>query len=109
MAGYRIGPFEVESALSTHKAVAECAVIATPDKVRGEVIEAFVVLMPRENKSEQLTKDLQKWVKTNFAAHAYPRHITYIAELPKTPSGKIQRFVLRERRKNEILEERKNG
>ena len=109
MAGYRIGPFEVESALSTHKAVAECAVIATPDKVRGEVIEAFVVLMPGENKSEQLTKDLQKWVKTNFAAHAYPRHITYVEELPKTPSGKIQRFVLREHRRSEILREQENG
>ena len=109
MAGYRIGPFEVESALSTHKAVAECAVIATPDKVRGEVIEAFVVLMPGTNKSEQLTADLQNWVKTNFAAHAYPRHITYVEELPKTPSGKIQRFVLREQRKSEILREQKDG
>ena len=109
MAGYRIGPFEVESALSTHKAVAECAVIATPDKVRGEVIEAFVVLMPGENKSEQLTKDLQKWVKRNFAAHAYPRHITYVEELPKTPSGKIQRFVLREQRVSEISREQKDG
>ncbi len=105
MAGYRIGPFEVESALSTHEAVAECAVIATPDKVRGEVIEAFVVLMPEASKSEQLTEELQKWVKTNFAAHAYPRHITYVEELPKTPSGKIQRFVLREHRKSEILKE----
>ena len=109
MAGYRIGPFEVESALSTHNAVAECAVIATPDKVRGEVIEAFVVLMPGTEKSDQLTEDLQRWVKTNFAAHAYPRNITYVEELPKTPSGKIQRFVLRERRKNEILREQNNG
>ena len=109
MAGYRIGPFEVESALSTHTAVAECAVIATPDKVRGEVIEAFVVLMPGINKDEGLTEDLQKWVKTNFAAHAYPRHITYIKELPKTPSGKIQRFVLREQRKNEISRNKNNG
>ena len=109
MAGYRIGPFEVESALSTHNAVAECAVIATPDKVRGEVIEAFVVLMPGTEKSDQLTEDLQRWVKTNFAAHAYPRNITYVGELPKTPSGKIQRFLLRERRKNEILREQNNG
>ena len=109
MAGYRIGPFEVESALSTHSAVAECAVIATPDKVRGEVIEAFVVLMPGINKDEGITKDLQQWVKTNFAAHAYPRHITYVKELPKTPSGKIQRFVLREQRKNEILRNENNG
>ena len=109
MAGYRIGPFEVESALSTHNAVAECAVIATPDKVRGEVIEAFVVLMAGTEKSDQLTEDLQQWVKTNFAAHAFPRHITYVEELPKTPSGKIQRFVLREQRKNEILKESNNG
>ncbi len=109
MAGYRIGPFEVESALSTHSAVAECAVIATPDKVRGEVIEAFVVLMPGINKDEGLTEDLQKWVKTNFAAHAYPRHITYVKELPKTPSGKIQRFILREQRKNEISRNENNG
>ena len=108
MAGYRIGPFEVESALSTHIAVAECAVIATPDKVRGEVIEAFVVLMPGTNKAEGLTEDLQKWVKTNFAAHAYPRHITYVSELPKTPSGKIQRFVLREQRENEISRNENN-
>jgi len=109
MAGYRIGPFEVESALSTHKAVAECAVIATPDKVRGEVIEAFVVLMPGASKGDQLTDELQKWVKTNFAAHAYPRHITYVEELPKTPSGKIQRFVLREQRKSEISRELNSG
>ena len=109
MAGYRIGPFEVESALSTHNAVAECAVIATPDKVRGEVIEAFVVLMPGKEKSDKLTQDLQRWVKINFAAHAYPRKITYVGELPKTPSGKIQRFLLREQRKNEILREQNNG
>ncbi|MDC3067965.1 AMP-binding protein [Paracoccaceae bacterium] len=108
MAGYRIGPFEVESALITHNAVAECAVIATPDKVRGEVIEAFVVLMPGTKRSDQLTEDLQQWVKSNFAAHAYPRHITFVDELPKTPSGKIQRFILRERRKNEILMDQNN-
>jgi len=109
MAGYRIGPFEVESALSTHNAVAECAVIATPDKVRGEVIEAFVVLMPGTEKSDQLTEDLQRWVKINFAAHAYPRNITYVGEVPKTPSGKIQRFVVRERRRSQILREQNNG
>ena len=108
MAGYRIGPFEVESALSTHKAVAECADIATPDEGRGEVIEAFVVLMSGCKETEQLTDELQKWVKTNFAAHAYPRRITYVKELPKTPSGKIQRFLLREQRKNEIFKEAEN-
>ena len=63
----------------------------------------------RQEKSDELTEDLQQWVKTNFAAHAYPRAITYVDELPKTPSGKIQRFVLREQRKNEILREQNNG
>ncbi len=102
MAGYRIGPFEVESALITHKSISECAVIAAPDEVRGEVIEAFVILMPGYTESEDLTEELQKWVKTNFAAHAYPRKIHYVKELPKTPSGKIQRFLLRKKRREEL-------
>ncbi len=102
MAGYRIGPFEVESALITHEAISECAVIAAPDNVRGEVIEAFVILMPGYEESEELTKELQKWVKINFAAHAFPRKIHYVIELPKTPSGKIQRFLLRKKRQKEI-------
>ena len=102
MAGYRIGPFEVESALITHKSVSECAVIAAPDQVRGEVIEAFVVLMPEFNESDSLTDELQKWVKTNFAAHAFPRKIHYVKELPKTPSGKIQRFLLRKKRREDL-------
>jgi acetyl-CoA synthetase len=106
MAGYRIGPFEVESALSTHEAVNECAVIAAPDEVRGEVIEAFVILKPDFSENENLTTDLQKWVKTHFAAHAYPRKIHYVSVLPKTPSGKIQRFLLRKKRQEEVLASR---
>ena len=102
MAGYRIGPFEVESALITHQAVSECAVIAAPDEVRGEVIEAFVILMPSYMESDELTEELQKWVKTKFAAHAFPRQIHYVKELPKTPSGKIQRFLLRKKRQEEF-------
>ena len=102
MAGYRIGPFEVESALITHQAISECAVIAAPDEVRGEVIEAFVILMPSYEESEALTEELQKWVKTKFAAHAFPRRIHYVKELPKTPSGKIQRFLLRQKRQEEF-------
>jgi acetyl-CoA synthetase len=98
MAGYRIGPFEVESALATHPAVAECAVIAVPDAVRGEVIEAFVVLREGHAGSDELARELQQWVKTNFAAHAYPRAVHFAAALPKTPSGKIQRFVLKQQR-----------
>lgn len=100
MAGYRIGPFDVESVLVTHVAVAEVAVVAAPDEVRGEVIHAFVVpATPRplddELAANQLTVELQNWVKENYGAHAYPRRITFVETLPKTPSGKIQRSTLR--------------
>jgi acetyl-CoA synthetase len=98
MAGYRIGPFEVESAMATHPAVAESAVIAVPDTVRGEVIEAYVVLREGHAASPELERDLQQWVKTHFAAHAYPRAIHFADALPKTPSGKIQRFMLKQQR-----------
>ncbi len=96
MAGYRIGPFEVESVLATHPAVAEAAVVAVPDTVRGEVLESVIVLRPGFEASEVLVKELQTWVKKGFAAHAYPRQVHFVAALPKTPSGKIQRFVMRQ-------------
>ncbi len=102
MAGYRIGPFEVESVLTTHPAVAECAVVAVPDELRGEVIEAFVHLRAGYEASESLARDLQQLVKDRYAAHAYPRRVHFVAGLPKTPSGKIQRFVLREQRRGEV-------
>ncbi len=98
MAGYRIGPFEVESAMASHPAVVESAVIAVPDDVRGEVIEAFVVLAHGYTAGADLARDIQSWVKTRFAAHAYPRSIHFVEALPKTPSGKIQRFVLKQQR-----------
>ncbi|MDJ0313007.1 AMP-binding protein [Arthrobacter sp. H35-D1] len=98
MAGYRIGPFDVESVLVTHAAIAEAAVIGTPDEIRGEVLEAFVVLRDPDAASAALVTELQQLVKTGFAAHAYPRRIHFVAELPKTPSGKVQRFVLRKDR-----------
>lgn len=98
MAGYRIGPFDVESVLVTHPAVAESAVIGTPDDIRGEVLEAFVVLNDPAAASDELAVELQQLVKAKFAAHAYPRRIHFVAELPKTPSGKVQRFVLRKDR-----------
>ncbi len=98
MAGYRIGPFEVESVMQAHAAVAECAVIAAPDKIRGEVIEAFVVLRDAAAGSEALKAELQNWVKTRYAAHAYPRAIHFTTSLPRTPSGKVQRFILRQQR-----------
>jgi acetyl-CoA synthetase len=96
MAGYRIGPLDVESVLLTHPAVAECAVIAVPDGVRGELLVAAVVLRQGYAASEQLTQELQERVKRLYAAHAYPRHIYYPDVLPRTPSGKIQRYLIRE-------------
>ncbi|HEX7853533.1 MAG TPA: AMP-binding protein [Sphingobium sp.] len=104
MAGYRIGPFEVESTMVTHPAVAEAAVIAVPDEVRGEVIEAYVVLNTGHEASPELAKDIQHWVKTRYAAHAYPRAVHFAASLPKTPSGKVQRFLLKQQRLDEIAE-----
>lgn len=95
MAGYRIGPFEIESVLCTHPAVIECAVVAAPDEMRGEVLETFVVLNPEHSASEALTEELQEWVKRRYASHAYPRKVHYTSSLPKTPSGKVQRFELR--------------
>ncbi|MFI5086279.1 MAG: AMP-binding protein [Actinomycetales bacterium] len=98
MSGYRIGPFDVESVLVTHPAVAEAAVVGAPDELRGEVLEAFVVLNAGHTGSPALTAELQRLVKDRFAAHAYPRQVHYLPELPKTPSGKVQRYVLRRRR-----------
>lgn len=102
MAGYRIGPFEVESTIITHPAVAETAVIAVPDEVRGEVIEAYVVLQPGHVASPELEREIQQWVKTRYAAHAYPRAVHFAESLPKTPSGKVQRFLLKQQRMQAI-------
>ncbi|MCC3289927.1 AMP-binding protein [Arthrobacter sp. zg-Y1110] len=94
MAGYRIGPFEVESVLATHPEVAESAVIGVPDELRGERLEAYVVLRSGSG-SPELAAELQQLVKAQYAAHAYPRAVHFVEELPKTPSGKLQRFLLR--------------
>ena len=102
MAGYRIGPFEVESVMVSHPAVGECAVIAVPDEVRGEVIEAYVVLAKGHAATPEQARDIQQWVKTRYAAHAYPRAVHFIDAMPKTPSGKIQRFVLKRQRLDEL-------
>ena len=102
MAGYRIGPFDVESVLVAHPDVAEAAVVGVPDDLRGEVIEAFVVPVAGVAGSDELTAGLQQRVKTQFAAHAYPRVIHYVDALPKTPSGKVQRFLLRRQRAAEL-------
>jgi len=95
--GYRIGPFEVESALMQHPAVAEAAVVGKPDPLRGEAVKAYVVLKAGYVASTELADELSRFVKANLAAHAYPREIEFVGELPKTPSGKVQRFLLRAR------------
>lgn len=95
--GYRIGPFEVESALLEHPAVAEAAVVGSPDPIRGQIVKAFVVLKPGFLPSWQLVTDLQEHVKSVTAPYKYPRAIEFLDSLPKTHSGKIRRNELRER------------
>jgi acetyl-CoA synthetase/medium-chain acyl-CoA synthetase len=96
-AGYRIGPFEVESALVEHAAVMEAAVVASPDAVRGEIVKAFVILAPGYSASPALAAEIQEHVKTVTAPYKYPREVEFVTELPKTISGKIRRVELRER------------
>jgi acetyl-CoA synthetase len=97
-AGYRIGPFEVESALVAHPAVAEAAAVAAPDEERGEVVRAVVVLRDHHAPSPELAQELQEHVKLQTAPYKYPRIIDFAAELPKTASGKIRRAALRSER-----------
>jgi acyl-coenzyme A synthetase/AMP-(fatty) acid ligase len=96
-AGYRIGPFEVEDALIGHPAVAESAVVATPDEERGSIVKAFVILTADYEPGEDLIKEIQDHCKNVTAPYKYPRQIEFIDELPKTASGKIRRVELRQR------------
>jgi acetyl-CoA synthetase len=99
--GYRIGPFDVESALIEHPAVIEAAVIGKPDAERTEIVKAHVVLHASFSPTEALAEELRQFVKHRLSAHAYPREIVFTEQLPKTPSGKIQRFILRNLEKDE--------
>jgi acetyl-CoA synthetase/medium-chain acyl-CoA synthetase len=94
-AAYRIGPFEVESALLEHEAVAESAVIGKPDAERGQIVKAFVVLRPGHEGDDALVRTLQEHCKRVTAPYKYPREIEFVDELPKTRSGKIRRVDLR--------------
>ena len=96
-AGYRIGPFEVESACLEHEAVAEAAAVASPDERRGNVVKAFIVLAAGHEGSDELVKDIQQFVRERLSAYAYPRRIEFVDELPKTLTGKIRRIELRQR------------
>jgi acyl-coenzyme A synthetase/AMP-(fatty) acid ligase len=102
-AGYRIGPFEVESALKEHPAVAESAVVASPDEMRGEIVKAFVILAPGYTASPELASELQEHVKRVTAPYKYPREIEFVESLPKTISGKIRRVELREMERQKKL------
>ena len=95
--GYRIGPFEVESALMTHPAVVECAITGVPDEIRGQVVKATIVLAAewRERAGAALVKELQDHVKRVTAPYKYPRVIEFVEALPKTISGKIRRTEIR--------------
>ncbi|WP_077213299.1 acyl-CoA synthetase [Bacillus dakarensis] len=95
-AGYRIGPFEVESSLIEHPAVAEAAVIGKPDPTKGEIVKAYVVLKPGFEGTDTLGAELSAFVKNKLSKHQYPREVEFVEELPKTPSGKIQRFILKQ-------------
>jgi acetyl-CoA synthetase len=99
--GYRIGPFEVESALMTHPAVVECAITGVPDEVRGQVVKATVILAPdyKTQAGPDLVKEIQDHVKQVTAPYKYPRIIEFVEELPKTISGKIRRVQIREEEK----------
>ncbi|MFB6267817.1 MAG: acyl-CoA synthetase [Halodesulfurarchaeum sp.] len=94
--GYRIGPFEVESSLGEHEAVAEAAVVPKPDEERGNIVKAYVVPSDGADPSEDLKADIQQHVKSELAAHEYPREIEFVEDLPKTVTGKIRRIELRE-------------
>ncbi|XP_044534967.1 acyl-coenzyme A synthetase ACSM3, mitochondrial-like [Gracilinanus agilis] len=97
--GYRIGPFEVESALAEHPAVLESAVVSSPDPIRGEVVKAFVILKPdyKSCAQEKMKNELQEHVKRTTAPYKYPRKVEFVLELPKTISGKIKRNELRKK------------
>jgi acetyl-CoA synthetase len=96
-AGYRIGPFEVESACIEHPAVREAAAVASPEEKRGNVVKAFVVLAEGHEASDELAADIQGFVRQHLSAYAYPRRIEFVDDLPKTLTGKIRRIELRER------------
>ncbi|MBQ4345432.1 MAG: AMP-binding protein [Muribaculaceae bacterium] len=98
--GYRIGPFEVESALMTHPAVVECAITGVPDEIRGQVVKATIVLAKdyKDRAGEELIKDIQNHVKKVTAPYKYPRIVEFVEELPKTISGKIRRVEIRQKK-----------
>jgi acetyl-CoA synthetase len=95
-AGYRIGPFEVESACLEHDAVAEAAAVASPDEARGSVVKAFIRLSAGHEPSDELADEIKAFVRARLSAYAYPRRIEFVDDLPKALTGKIRRIELRQ-------------
>ncbi|MBY5973108.1 acyl-CoA synthetase [Pseudooceanicola marinus] len=96
-AGWTIGAVEVEDAILSHPAVAECGVIGSPDALRGQVVKAFIILKDGQEGSDAMTRAIQQHVQARLARHEYPRQIAFVTELPKTPAGKVNRKILRDR------------
>ena len=97
-AGYNIAGSEVEEVLLRHPAVAECGVVGEPDEARGQIVKAYVVLQPDGAATESLAQELQDFVKSRLAPYKYPRAVEFVAALPRTETGKLQRFKLREQK-----------
>jgi acetyl-CoA synthetase len=95
-AGYRVGPFEVESVCLEHPAVREAAAVASPDELRGNVVKAFIVLAADHEPSDELADEIKAFVRERLSAYAYPRRIEFVEDLPKTLTGKIRRIELRQ-------------
>lgn len=93
--GYRIGPFEIENVLEKHPAVQRAAVLGSPDKERGEIVKAFIVLAPGTEETGELESEIQDFVKTRLSMHEYPKEIEFIDKLPETADGKLKRKELK--------------
>jgi acetyl-CoA synthetase len=107
-AGYRIGPFEVESACVEHAAVLEAAAVASPDPKRGDIVKAYIVLAEGGEASEATAEEIKGFVRDRHSRYAYPREIEFVDDLPKTLTGKIRRVELRERER-ELKGERRGA
>ena len=94
--GFRIGPFEIEHTLEKHPAVRRAAVVGSPDKERGEIVKAFIIIDPNSKPTEGLKSEIQDFVKTRLSMHEYPKEIEFVGNLPETPDGKLKRKVLKQ-------------
>ena len=95
-AGYNISGYEVEEAVQRHPAILECAVVAATDARRGQIVKAFIVLKPGQVRTPNLAREIQDFVKRDIAPFKYPRAIEFLNALPRNPSGKVQRYLLRD-------------